>query len=80
MRKVTANKNKNSQHMLRVKGFNTDFRYFFASGSDVSALFLEMVLCLLAKRILICAVEILCNQPYQRDCRNQGRIVCHYSF
>ena len=30
MSKVTANKNKNAQHMLRVKVFNTDFRYFFA--------------------------------------------------
>lgn len=29
MRKVTANKNKNSQHMLRIKGFNTVHRHFF---------------------------------------------------
>ncbi len=29
MLKVTANKNKNSQHLLRVKVFNTVFRYFF---------------------------------------------------
>ncbi len=32
MDKVTANKNKNSQHMLRVKGFNTACRHFFAAG------------------------------------------------
>lgn len=30
--KVTANKNKKSQRMLRVKVFKTDFRYFFAIG------------------------------------------------
>lgn len=30
MRKVIDYNNKNSQHMLRVKVFNTDSRYFFA--------------------------------------------------
>lgn len=33
--KVAANKNKNSQYMLRVKDFNTICHHFFAIGSDV---------------------------------------------
>lgn len=32
MRKVTANKNKNSQHMLMVKVFNTIRHHFFADS------------------------------------------------